>query len=59
MLRARAPVRRDLVQIWEQMPWWEEACAALPELLADAALAREQQAEEEAEAEAHASDLEE
>ena len=54
VLRARAPVRRDLVSIWEQMPWWEQACAALPELRGDAALAREAAAAEEAAAQATA-----
>lgn len=33
-LHVRCPVRRDLVQVWQQLPWWEQALEALP-LLAE------------------------
>ena len=40
-LDVRCPVRPDLLQIWQQLPWWEQACHALPTLLEDAAAAEE------------------
>lgn len=35
----RCPVRADLISVWCELPWWEEACAALPQLRADADMA--------------------
>ncbi|KAL1523340.1 hypothetical protein AB1Y20_018285 [Prymnesium parvum] len=28
----RCPVRPALLEVWRQLPWWEQACAALPHL---------------------------
>lgn len=36
-LHVRCPVRPDLVRVWSSLPWWEEACAAMPSLRDDAA----------------------
>lgn len=35
----RCPVRADLISVWRDLPWWEDACAALPGLVEDEALA--------------------
>jgi tRNA pseudouridine65 synthase len=32
VIAATCPVPNDLVRIWERLPWWGEAVAALPEL---------------------------
>jgi|LauGreDrversion4_1035100.scaffolds.fasta_scaffold25313_2 tRNA pseudouridine65 synthase len=39
LIDVRCPVRADLVDVWRGLPWWDEACAALPELRSDAAIA--------------------
>jgi len=31
-ITATCPVPADLIRIWERLPWWDEALAALPEL---------------------------
>ncbi len=36
-IRATAPVPADLRRIWERLPWWPQAVAALPELAAEPA----------------------
>ena len=36
----RCPVRADLVAVWSQLPWWPQACAAVPSLVSDAEAAR-------------------
>lgn len=38
----RCPVRADLIAVWETLPWWPQACAALPSLVGDAEAAREE-----------------
>ena len=40
VLDVRCPVRPDLVSVWRELPWWEQACEALPTLVDDAADAR-------------------
>ena len=35
-LDVRCPVRPDLLAVWRQLPWWEQACEALPALVEDA-----------------------
>lgn len=35
-VQARCPVRPDLVAVWRTLPWWPEACAAVPTLVEDA-----------------------
>lgn len=47
-LRVRCPVRPELLRLWQTLPWWDEACAALPELAADAADAAAEAARHEA-----------
>lgn len=38
-MSVRCPVRPDLVAVWRGLPWWDDACAALPTLCEDAELA--------------------
>ena len=32
----RCPVRADLIEVWQRLPWWEQACDAWPSLVEDA-----------------------
>ena len=32
----RCPVRPELLKLWQRLPWWEQACEALPVLRLDA-----------------------
>ena len=38
----RCPVRADLLAVWRELPWWEQACKALPELAHDATMASDE-----------------
>ena len=42
----RCPVRPDLLDIWQRLPWWEQACKALPILRSDVAEAAASRARE-------------
>ena len=35
-VHVRAPVRPDLVSVWRELPWWEQAVGAVPSLAEDA-----------------------
>ena len=39
VIDVRCPVRADLVSVWRELPWWEQACEVLPDLADDATLA--------------------
>ena len=30
VLRVECPPPRELTDVWRELPWWEDACAALP-----------------------------
>ena len=38
--QVRCPVRADLIEVWQRLPWWEQACDAWPSLVEDAKTAR-------------------
>eukprot|EP00966_Prymnesium_polylepis_P004289 98211-Prymnesium_polylepis.1 len=41
----RCPVRADMLAIWQRLPWWEQACEALPILREDAVEAEARRAQ--------------